>query len=77
MLGDGNDNLSQGILGDLLLNRTVLQAFGEPALAIRSENHAADSGEGSEIVWQNANPADLHDLIGIGVRCITKVLAQP
>ena len=77
MLGDGDDNLSQGILGDLLLNWTVLQAFSEPALAIGSENHAADSGEGSEIVWQNANPTDLHDLIGIGVRCITKVLAQP
>ena len=52
--GDADDDLGQGILGDLLLNRTVLQAFSKPAPAICSEDHAADAGERCEILWKDA-----------------------
>ena len=49
--GDAYDYLSQGIIADLLLNRTVHQAFRDPAPAICSENHVTDTGEGCEIDW--------------------------
>ena len=52
--GDADDDLGQGILGDLLLNRTVLQAFSKPAPAICGEDHAADAGERCEILWKDA-----------------------